>query len=280
MPQISPFRFTVAPVSALFLTVALMAAPPLPPATAQGSGTTLAPAASQQQPGFRVDAGKRVTADGTFPVADALSRLLKGSGESFILSAAAVGEVTLSLKDVPFETALKLILNASQTPLTCGREEGVYVITQQVPAKTDAALAGASEHDAVPTKRVTTISYSDSSNAVRTALALQIIDAEADLAEKRTAMSDDAPQIRQTLARLESLRKSLAEVERQSILISEQRLVKADAQTTSTALESLVMERGRLIRLGYLPTATKIKAVERQIAELEKQVKALKHPVR
>jgi hypothetical protein len=272
MPQISPFRFAVAPVGALALTVALMAAPPLLPAAAQGSGTTLAPAASQQLPGFRVDAGKRVTADGTFPVADALSRLLKGSGESFILSAAAVGEVTLSLKDVPFETALKLILNASQMPLTYGREDGVYVITRRGPATEAAAPAGATS-PAAATPSVVSVTTPDANSAIITALTLRIAEADAELAARRVDQSQDHPQVKQTLARLESLRGSLTEMERRAVEIG---AGSGDRQALLKYREQLIYEKASLLNRGYLPAAGPVKKVDIQLKQVEETLRAQK----
>jgi hypothetical protein len=272
MPQISPFRFTVAPVSALFLTVALMAAPPLPPATAQGSGTTLAPAASQQQPGFRVDAGKRVTADGTFPVADALSRLLKGSGESFILSAAAVGEVTLSLKDVPFETALKLILNASQTPLTCGREDGVYAITRHAPT-TEAAAPSAVTSTAANTPSVVSVTTPDATAAIVTALTLRVAEAEAELAARRIDQSDDHPQVMQALARLDSLRRSLNVLEKRAVEIA---AGSGERQALLKYREQLIYEKASLLNRGWVPTAVHVKKVDVKLKQVEETLRAQK----
>jgi hypothetical protein len=272
MPQFLPFRFAAAPIGALVLAVALTAAPPLPPAAAQESGTTLATAAAPQQTAFHVDAGKRVTADGTFPVADALSRLLKGSGESFILSAAAVGEVTLSLKDVPFETALKLILDASQSPLTYGREDGVYVITRRDRATEAAAPPGVTS-PAAAAPSVVSVTAPDADSAVVTALTLRIAEADAELAARRIDQSEDHPQVKQTLARLASLRRSLTEMERRAVEIG---AGSGDRQALLKYREQLIYQKSSLLNKGWLPTAAHVKKVDTQLKQVEEALRAQK----
>ncbi|MDW8290322.1 MAG: hypothetical protein RMM06_06330, partial [Armatimonadota bacterium] len=66
-------------------------------------------------------------------VADALKLLFRSVGYNYTLDESVVGGyVTVSLKDVTFETALRTILRSANPPLTYRVDGGVYIITPRV----------------------------------------------------------------------------------------------------------------------------------------------------
>ena len=66
-------------------------------------------------------------------IADALKLLFRSVGYNYTLDESVVGGyVTVSLKDVTFETALRTILRAANPPLTYRVDGGVYIITPKV----------------------------------------------------------------------------------------------------------------------------------------------------
>jgi type II secretory pathway component HofQ len=66
-------------------------------------------------------------------IADALKLLFRSVGYNYTLDESVVGGyVTVSLKDVTFETALRTILRSANPPLTYRVDGGVYIITPRV----------------------------------------------------------------------------------------------------------------------------------------------------
>jgi len=66
-------------------------------------------------------------------IADALKLLFRSTGYNYTLDESVVqGYVTVSLKDVTFETALRTILRSANPPLTYRVDGGVYVISPKV----------------------------------------------------------------------------------------------------------------------------------------------------
>ncbi|MDW8321555.1 MAG: hypothetical protein RMM08_09335, partial [Armatimonadota bacterium] len=66
-------------------------------------------------------------------IADALKLLFRSTGYNYTLDESVVqGYVTVSLKDVTFETALRTILRAANPPLTYRVDGGVYIISPRV----------------------------------------------------------------------------------------------------------------------------------------------------
>ncbi len=66
-------------------------------------------------------------------IADALKLLFRSVGYNYTLDESVVGGyVTVSLKDVTFETALRTILRSANPPLTYRVDGGVYIITPKV----------------------------------------------------------------------------------------------------------------------------------------------------
>ncbi|MGC8784035.1 MAG: STN domain-containing protein [Armatimonadota bacterium] len=66
-------------------------------------------------------------------IADALKLLFRSTGYNYTLDESVVqGYVTVSLKDVTFETALRTILRAANPPLTYRVDGGVYIISPKV----------------------------------------------------------------------------------------------------------------------------------------------------
>jgi hypothetical protein len=91
---------------------------------------TLSPACSQQESGQP----PRITLNlESASVADALKLLFRSVGYNYTLDESVVGGyVTVSLKDVTFETALRTILRSANPPLTYRVDGGVYIITPRV----------------------------------------------------------------------------------------------------------------------------------------------------
>ena len=92
---------------------------------------TVSPAYSQQEGGQQPP---RITLNlESASIADALKMLFRSVGYNYTLDESVVGGyVTVSLKDVTFETALRTILRAANPPLTYRVDGGVYIITPKV----------------------------------------------------------------------------------------------------------------------------------------------------
>ncbi|MGC8782856.1 MAG: STN domain-containing protein [Armatimonadota bacterium] len=92
---------------------------------------TVSPAYSQQEGGQQPP---RITLNlESASIADALKLLFRSVGYNYTLDESVVGGyVTVSLKDVTFETALRTILRAANPPLTYRVDGGVYIITPKV----------------------------------------------------------------------------------------------------------------------------------------------------
>ena len=66
-------------------------------------------------------------------IADALKLLFRATGYNYTLDESVVqGYVTVSLKDVSFETALRTVLRAANPPLTYRVDGGVYIISPKI----------------------------------------------------------------------------------------------------------------------------------------------------
>jgi hypothetical protein len=66
-------------------------------------------------------------------IADALKLLFRATGYNYTLDESVVqGYITVSLKDVSFETALRTVLRAANPPLTYRVDGGVYIISPKV----------------------------------------------------------------------------------------------------------------------------------------------------
>jgi len=91
---------------------------------------TVSPAYSQQEGGQT----PRITLNlESASVVDALKLLFRSVGYNYTLDESVVGGyVTVSLKDVTFETALRTILRSANPPLTYRVDGGVYIITPRV----------------------------------------------------------------------------------------------------------------------------------------------------
>ena len=91
---------------------------------------TAGPASSQQGGGET----PRITLNlESASIADALKMLFRSVGYNYTLDESVVGGyVTVSLKDVTFETALRTILRSANPPLTYRVDGGVYIITPKV----------------------------------------------------------------------------------------------------------------------------------------------------
>ena len=78
--------------------------------------------------------GPRVTLNlESASIADALKLLFRATGYNYTLDESVVqGYVTVSLKDVTFETALRTVLRAANPPLTYRVDGGVYIISPKV----------------------------------------------------------------------------------------------------------------------------------------------------
>ena len=78
--------------------------------------------------------GPRVTLNlESASIADALKLLFRATGYNYTLDESVVqGYVTVSLKDVTFETALRTVLRAANPPLTYRVDGGVYIISPRV----------------------------------------------------------------------------------------------------------------------------------------------------
>jgi len=83
-----------------------------------------------QEPG----GGPRVTLNlESASIVDALKLLFRATGYNYTLDESVVqGYVTVSLKDVTFETALRTVLRAANPPLTYRVDGGVYIISPRV----------------------------------------------------------------------------------------------------------------------------------------------------
>lgn len=75
------------------------------------------------------------------PIHDVLVQLFKGAKVDFGIDPAVKGRVTVNLKNIPFENALKMILRLSATPITYIKEGGVYVVKPGTLATLDAVPA-------------------------------------------------------------------------------------------------------------------------------------------
>ncbi len=91
---------------------------------------TVSPVYSQQEGGQ----SPRITLNlESASVVDALKLLFRSVGYNYTLDESVVGGyVTVSLKDVTFETALRTILRSANPPLTYRVDGGVYIITPRV----------------------------------------------------------------------------------------------------------------------------------------------------
>ncbi len=78
--------------------------------------------------------GPRVTLNlESASIVDALKLLFRATGYNYTLDESVVqGYVTVSLKDVTFETALRTVLRSANPPLTYRVDGGVYIITPRV----------------------------------------------------------------------------------------------------------------------------------------------------
>jgi hypothetical protein len=78
--------------------------------------------------------GPRVTLNlESASIVDALKLLFRATGYNYTLDESVVqGYVTVSLKDVSFETALRTVLRAANPPLTYRVDGGVYIISPRV----------------------------------------------------------------------------------------------------------------------------------------------------
>jgi len=92
---------------------------------------TVSPTYSQQEGGQQ---SPRITLNlESASIADALKLLFRSVGYNYTLDeSVASGYVTVSLKDVTFETALRTILRSANPPLTYRVDGGVYIITPKV----------------------------------------------------------------------------------------------------------------------------------------------------
>jgi hypothetical protein len=74
------------------------------------------------------------------PIRDALEKLFRQTKSDYSLDNSVQGYVTLKITDQPFETALRLLITRSATPLTYTKESGVYIIK---PRRTSQSASGA-----------------------------------------------------------------------------------------------------------------------------------------
>ncbi|MGC4046295.1 MAG: STN domain-containing protein [Armatimonas sp.] len=65
------------------------------------------------------------------PVRTALQQVFSKAGLQSSIDPQINGYVTMRIRNQPFETAIKLIMRNSTTPLTYTRENGVYVVRQR-----------------------------------------------------------------------------------------------------------------------------------------------------
>jgi hypothetical protein len=102
--------------AALFLAAlvggVLFAASLSTPARAQGTGT-------QHNVSINLQNGD---------IRSALDALFKGSGLNYTIDPTVAGTITISLRDVPFDVALRSILRAANPPLTYSVSDNVYQI--------------------------------------------------------------------------------------------------------------------------------------------------------
>src|SRR5579883_1909592 len=61
-------------------------------------------------------------------IRSALDALFKGSGLNYTIDPSVTGTITISLRGVPFDVALRSILRAANPPLTYSVQDGVYQI--------------------------------------------------------------------------------------------------------------------------------------------------------
>ncbi|MBC8139200.1 MAG: hypothetical protein H8F28_25280, partial [Fibrella sp.] len=62
------------------------------------------------------------------PLRDVLEKVFRAAKVDFSIDPTVVGRVTLTMKEIPFEDALKLILRSSSTKFTYTSERGVYLV--------------------------------------------------------------------------------------------------------------------------------------------------------
>lgn len=70
------------------------------------------------------------------PIRDVLVQLFSGPKLDFAIDPAVKGTVTMSLKNIPFENALKMILRQATTPVTYVKEGGVFIVKPGTPPAT------------------------------------------------------------------------------------------------------------------------------------------------
>ncbi|MEP0764998.1 MAG: secretin and TonB N-terminal domain-containing protein [Fimbriimonadia bacterium] len=113
-----------------------------------GIALLLAVAVWGQTPGSVTVEGEGV------PVRQVLDSLFQQAGLQYVLDPAVQGDVTVKVKDVPFETALRLVLR--QLRLTYSVEGGVYVIGP-APAEPPPIIQAPEEPNLAPGERLVKI---------------------------------------------------------------------------------------------------------------------------
>jgi type II secretory pathway component HofQ len=106
------------------------------------------------------------------PVRLVLAALFRSAGINYTVDAGVSGSITVKLSGVPFETALKVVLNANTPPLVAIKdpESGVYYIKVRVnPSEAAGNSAGQSQSGTPPAKL---ISLDFNSTPIRDALSL------------------------------------------------------------------------------------------------------------
>jgi hypothetical protein len=67
------------------------------------------------------------------PIRTSLEMLFKQGGvQNYVIDNNVAGFVSMNIKDLPFETALKLIMRAAAEPLTYIKENGVYIVKVRI----------------------------------------------------------------------------------------------------------------------------------------------------
>ena len=82
------------------------------------------------------------------PVRDALVQIFTSAKVDYSIDPRVVGTVTLKVTDLPFESALKLILRSSPTPLTYSKDGGVYLVKPRVDTVAASVAASPAETQA------------------------------------------------------------------------------------------------------------------------------------
>ncbi|MBC7805426.1 MAG: hypothetical protein H7145_04675 [Akkermansiaceae bacterium] len=87
------------------------------------------------------------------PIREVLEKVLRAAGVDFAIDPAVRGSITVKMRDIPFENALKLIMQSSTPPLTYYKN-GVYVFKLRTATTTEPSKPAETKPRSAPVKSV------------------------------------------------------------------------------------------------------------------------------